>query len=346
MFDQEDLKSDLLKVQVTTAGDARGPVSLLEQVLDILQQSNQVQTRIGLLILCSTWVRQSTAAVNASLKTHGVIPFLTGQIGSNEHDEMERLSQGLCAFLLGLLIIGNDNSVPNFSQDELMQLIEKRIGCEIFLDKLSEVSKHEAYNRALKHPQVKAIKPSELVFDYTFCQHFKHLEHLVSNHLSSNQSETLTDNPAILSQYKTLIRDQDTRISQISQSNIYLQQELATRDAKLEEMTVNLQTLQDQNSLLKAQQTNGTNSLPTKILHNGHQESDYQELKNQVEKLEKELKVRDDIIHELEVRLTLPSPEVKDFSSIEVKTMQTQLEALQVINVPKLGHRVRFWLQK
>ena len=128
MFDQEDLKTDLLKVQVTTAGDARGPVSLLEQILDILQSSNQVQTRIGLLILCSTWVHHSGTAVKTSLKTHGVIPFLTGQIGSNEHDEMERLSQGLCAFLLGLLIIGNDNSVPNFSQDELMQLIEKRIG--------------------------------------------------------------------------------------------------------------------------------------------------------------------------------------------------------------------------
>jgi len=252
MFDQEDLKTELLKVQVTTAGDARGPVSLLEQILDILQQSNQVQTRIGLLILCSTWVHHSTPAVKTSLETHGVIPFLTGQIGSNEHDEMERLSQGLCAFLLGLLIIGNDNSVPNFSQDELMQLIEKRIGCEIFLDKLSEVSKHEAYNRALKHPQVKANKPSELVFDYSFCQHFKHLEHLVSNHLSSNQSESsLSDtNPAILGQYKTLIRDQDTRISQISQSNIYLQKELAARNAKIEEMTVNLQTLQDQNSLL------------------------------------------------------------------------------------------------
>ena len=128
MFEQEDLKTELLKVQVTTAGDARGPVSLLEQLLDILQQSNHVQTRVGLLILCSTWVRQCNSAVNACLKTHGVIPFLTGQIGSNEHDEMERLSQGLCAFLLGLLIIGNDNSVPNFSQEELMQLIEKRIG--------------------------------------------------------------------------------------------------------------------------------------------------------------------------------------------------------------------------
>ena len=80
--------------------------------------------------------------------------------------------------------------------------------------------------------------------------------------MSSNQSETtLTDNPAILGQYKTLIRDQDTRISQISQSNIYLQQELAARNAKIEEMTVNLQTLQDQNSLLKAQQTNNGQQL-------------------------------------------------------------------------------------
>ena len=87
-----------------------------------------------------------------------MIPFLTGQIGSNEHDEMERLSQGLCAFLLGLLIIGNDNTVTNFSQDELLNVIEKRIGIEIFLDKLSEVAKHEAYNRALKHPQVKSNK--------------------------------------------------------------------------------------------------------------------------------------------------------------------------------------------
>lgn len=36
-----------------------------------------------------------------------------------------------------------------------MQLIEKRIGLETFLDKLSEIGKHEGYNRALKHPQLK-----------------------------------------------------------------------------------------------------------------------------------------------------------------------------------------------
>ena len=114
MTDQDDLKAELLKVQVSTAGDSRGPVSLLEQILDILQQSNNVQTRIGLLMLASNWVCRCTPAVNQVLETNGVIPFLTGQIGSNEHDDMERLSQGLCAFLLGLLIIGNDNTVKNF----------------------------------------------------------------------------------------------------------------------------------------------------------------------------------------------------------------------------------------
>ena len=30
------------------------------------------------------------------LETNGVIPFLTGQIGSNEHDDMERLRFGFC----------------------------------------------------------------------------------------------------------------------------------------------------------------------------------------------------------------------------------------------------------
>ena len=179
------------------------------------------------------------------------------------------------------------------------------------------------------------------------------MEHLVSNHLSSNQSETtLTDNPAILGQYKTLIRDQDTRISQISQSNIYLQQELAARNAKIEEMTVNLQTLQDQNSLLKAQQTNNGQLLESnkqqQILLNGHQAAQELELKIKVDKLEKELKVRDDIIHELEVRLTTsPTPHStsNDFSSIEVKTMQTQLEALQVINPIKLRKNRYFWVK-
>ena len=152
---------------------------MLDQCLSILQQSNNVQTRIGLLMLISNWTCNCLPAVIHVLQSIGIITFLSGQIGSNEHDDMERLSQGLCAYLLGLLIIGNDNSVSNYTQEELMQLIEKRIGIEIFLDKLSEVSKHEAYNRALKHPQIKCAKPGDLVFDHSFCQLFKVRYHLM-----------------------------------------------------------------------------------------------------------------------------------------------------------------------
>lgn len=54
---------------------------------------------------------------------------------------------------------------------------------------------------------------------------------------------------------------------------------------------------------------------------------------SEVERLEKELRVRDDIIHELEVRLTLPNFQNSD--SIEVQNLQTQLDALQTILAKK-----------
>ena len=67
-------------------------------------------------------------------------------------------------------------------------------------------------------------------------------------------------------------------------------------------------------------------------------DQELREAKYFIEKLEKELRVRDDIIHELEVRLTLPSnsDDLLNCSSedtidytIEIKNLQTQLEALQ-----------------
>ena len=62
-------------------------------------------------------------------------------------------------------------------------------------------------------------------------------------------------------QYKELIRAQDQRISQISQGNLYLQQELTIAKAQIEELNTTIQTLQDQNSLIKAQKTcNGPTS--------------------------------------------------------------------------------------
>ena len=112
-------------------------------------------------------------------------------------------------------------------------------------------------------------RPNELVLDHSFCKHFKQQEHLVINHLTTNQQNLTSDSdpmdPGMLSQYKELIREQDTRIVHISQANIYLQQELANSKQQAEDMAINVQTLQDQNSLLKAQNNNSAVSVP----HNG-----------------------------------------------------------------------------
>lgn len=82
-------------------------------------------------MLISTWAANSPTAVGQLLAVSPLIPFLTSVIGSNEHDELERLVQGLCAFLLGLCLVYNDNSVKANNEEELFQLIEKRIGFEV-----------------------------------------------------------------------------------------------------------------------------------------------------------------------------------------------------------------------
>lgn len=61
-------------------------------------------------------------------------------------------------------------------QEKLRQLVEKRLGLETFLDKIGEVSKHELYSRAAKHPQLQAKQSGELLLDHEFCCLFKALE--------------------------------------------------------------------------------------------------------------------------------------------------------------------------
>lgn len=99
-------------------------------------------------------------------------------MSANEHDELEMVCQGLCAFLLGLCVQFNDGSNTSFSGDSLRQLVTDRIGAETFSDKLGNISRTEAYTKAAKSPQLLAKQPSELVFDHEFCRLFKSLEGL------------------------------------------------------------------------------------------------------------------------------------------------------------------------
>jgi hypothetical protein len=61
-------------------------------------------------------------------------------------------------------------------RDSLRQIIEKRIGLEMFTDKLGQVPKFEGYTKAAKRPNVHYKQSNEVIFDYEFTRIFKSLE--------------------------------------------------------------------------------------------------------------------------------------------------------------------------
>jgi hypothetical protein len=349
LSESEGLKTDLLRVQLSTA-TGNEPVSLLIQCCNILQHTPHVQTRLGMLILLSTWTEGCPAAVNQLVGVPSSVPFLTGQVGSNEHDETERLGQGLCAFLLGLCVVHNDDSDPRHAQEQLYQLIEKRIGFEVFMDKLGEVSRHEGYNKALKHPQIKSAESRELLLDHKFCAAFKHLEHKVALHLHQKRDkggngEEEAD-PAIVLQYKEVIREQDEkigerdrRIADLTKANLYLQSELGAARQQAEELQGTVQSLKDLNSVLRAQQSGTPSSSKTAAAaaENGPVVVKPGFTAEEKAALEREVKIRDDIIQELEIRLSSSAPPTVNGTGdgadgptqAEMDLLQSQVRALQ-----------------
>ncbi|KAG7264673.1 hypothetical protein CRUP_038847 [Coryphaenoides rupestris] len=157
-------KEQLLRVQLATSL-GKPPVSLLQQCTNILSQGSKVQTRVGLLMLLCTWISNCPIAVTHFLHNQENVPFLTGQISENLGED-ERLVQGLCALLLGICIYHNDNSLENYTKEKLKQLIEKRIGKENFVEKLSFITKHELYSRAAQKPQPVFPSPEQMLFDH------------------------------------------------------------------------------------------------------------------------------------------------------------------------------------
>uniref|UniRef100_V5H2I0 Putative perinuclear region of cytoplasm n=1 Tax=Ixodes ricinus TaxID=34613 RepID=V5H2I0_IXORI len=119
----------------------------MRQCTAILQQGGKLQTRLGPLMLMSTWLANCTLAVTHFLNIPTNIPYLTSQVSLAEGDEHEDLVQSLCAFLLGICIEFNDDSAPSFTRDSLCQLLVKRVGLDTFVDKLVAIPKQECYSQ-------------------------------------------------------------------------------------------------------------------------------------------------------------------------------------------------------
>ncbi|XP_004520199.1 general vesicular transport factor p115 [Ceratitis capitata] len=261
LVDSVPQKEELLRVLLATSGRSR-PVTLLEQCTNLLQQdSYKQQSKVGLLMLLCMWLAHCPIAVKTFLSTNGTMAYLTAQISANEHDENEYLIQGLCAFLMGICIQFNDNSLPNQKRNDICQLIIKRIGQETFCNKLSEVSRHESYSRACKQPQIRTKSASDLLLDYEYCKLYKGLEALIAKLVSGFDVDGIelteltlsSEASALVAQYKGIIRDLDGQINTLQQSS----KKLETKNVELEHKLSQIQNLNtqlsDQNTLLKAQ---------------------------------------------------------------------------------------------
>ena len=58
----------------------------------------------------------------------------------------------------------------------------------MFLDKISDIPKHEAYIRALKSPQLKCASTTDLLFDHMFCELFRSVDKDITNILFERAS--------------------------------------------------------------------------------------------------------------------------------------------------------------
>uniref|UniRef100_U5EXU5 General vesicular transport factor p115 n=1 Tax=Corethrella appendiculata TaxID=1370023 RepID=U5EXU5_9DIPT len=254
-------KEQLLRVLLATSVGST-PISLLQQCVQLLHQSNyKIQSKVGLLMLLSVWLSHCQLAVKTFLSTSGSVAFLIAQITANEHDDNEHLIQGLCAFLMGICIQFNDNSVEKNAREDLCQLLIKRIGLETYIAKLGEVSKHENYSKSAKQPQIRIRPQTELLLDYEFCKLYKALESILTKTVNGygsgndNMTELTLSSEAsgLVGQYKNIIREQDTKIQQLNENIKQSNNELSQLKNQLQQVLETNSQLSDQNILLKAQ---------------------------------------------------------------------------------------------
>ncbi|XP_077267281.1 general vesicular transport factor p115 [Temnothorax americanus] len=259
-------KEQLLRVLLAT-NIGKPPVTLMQQCVMLLQQGNKTQCKLGLLILLCRWASYCPLAVKSFLAIDSSVAYLTALLSSQENNDdlQETLLQSMCALLIGICVHFNDDSVPTYTKEKVCNLIENRIGLEKFQDAIGGIVRHEIYSRTLKHPQPSAKNPSELLLDHEFCRLLKSLEGVIiksvidanNEHQNKNQLSVmnLPDN-TLVSQYKDLIREQDTQIQRLNQANDFLTKEKQELEAQVKELRSTVSHLRDQNLVLRAAQAN------------------------------------------------------------------------------------------
>ena len=149
--------------------------------------------------------------------------------------------------------------------EALGRLIDKRVGLDLFQEKLELLSKSDFYAKALQKPQLKLSKSTDMILDYDFARLYKMYEgsitRLLLNRTTNGNGKSLLDplseniydqqTSTMVSHYNDLIRRQDQQLNYYKQREQQFQQESDFHLKRIIELEQNLQETKDQYSLLK-----------------------------------------------------------------------------------------------
>jgi len=247
--------------------------------------------------------------------------------------------------LLGLCILHNDSSVAGSTVADLTNLVQKRLGSDMFIDKIGDIPKHEGYIRALKSPQLRCGSTADLLFDHQFCELFRSVDRDITGLLRQQSSATPQQSngePAEsvdLLQYKNFIREQDIKMQQWVEAYNVTSQELTLLRQQHEELTATVEILRDQNAVLAAQAVNHT--LPAPVPAAPTAPADL----TLVTELQKQLSQKEEYIAELEARVVSANTDINEnlaevvtlnnSQKIEIENLRQQLESLRQIMMTK-----------
>jgi predicted RNase H-like nuclease (RuvC/YqgF family) len=152
-----------------------------------------------------------------------------------------------------------------FHSESLERLINKRIGVDLFQEKLETLSKSEYYAKTLQKPQLKLSKTNDMILDYEFARLYKTLENSITRMLTThhiNSTEKSLINPmstnmyeqqtsTMMTHYNDLIRQQDQQINTYQRHEKQFIQESDVYKRKITDLEQKLQEIKDQYALLK-----------------------------------------------------------------------------------------------
>ena len=306
----DSLKPQLLRVQLSMQGGTQ--VTLLRQITMFLTQHSdlRVQTRVGILILLCVWLANCSHCVIQFLGDNNNIPFLIGQLQQNYTDEVGQMSRCLCAVVLGIALAFNTSSSTEYSPRILREVIEHRIGKEAFIEIIGHISSSEFFTRAAKYPYNRSTSLGEICFDHNFTTFFKQVSEVIvksldddfsasvgqknTNQASAIASNSVEEHDSIISQYKELIRDQDTEITSLRERYDQLEKTRSQDARLLQQQSSEIKILGEQVALYASLNKSGDDGEGEET--DGVEESEIKQLQNTITSMQR---IQDSQRHEL-----------------------------------------------